>query len=123
MNQTSGQVLIILAPAEHAYHQISNIPPLALGVLKGYLTDKGKSTDIYDLDVTVNKRVDELPMSMWGFIYDSKRIIDYLQGESDQEIEAWEEPDQCECLIKIPSVESIVLSMNQIMKRFREVTH
>lgn len=88
MNQAFGQVLIILAPAEHAYHQISNIPPLALGVLKGYLTEKEISTDIYDLNVTVNKRMDELPMSMWGFIYDSKRIIDYLRGEPDEEIEA-----------------------------------
>lgn len=87
MKKTTGQVLIILAPSENAYQQISNIPPLALGVLKGFLTEKRISTDIYDFNVTLNKRSSEIPLSSWSFIYDSKRIIDYLNGVNDQEID------------------------------------
>ncbi|WDV48115.1 radical SAM protein [Clostridiaceae bacterium M8S5] len=87
MSKRTGQVMILLAPSEHAYQQISNIPPLALGVLKGFLSEKGISTYIYDLNVTLNKRSDELPLTSWRFIYDSKRIIGYLNGKSDQEID------------------------------------
>lgn len=87
MNNTNGQVLIMLAPNESAYQQISNIPPLALGVLKGYLTEKGIRTEIYDLNVTLNKCANELPLTTWSFVYDPQRVMNYLKGESDQEID------------------------------------
>jgi hypothetical protein len=87
MNNVNGQVLIMLAPNESAYQQISNIPPLALGVLKGYLTEKGIRTEIYDLNVTLSKCASKLPLTIWSFVYDSQRVMSYLKGESDQEID------------------------------------
>lgn len=83
----NGKVLIMLAPNESAYQQISNIPPLALGVLKGYLMQKRIHTKIYDLNVTLHKCSSELPLTVWNFIYDTKRVMNYLKGDSDQEID------------------------------------
>lgn len=81
------QVLLMLAPNEGAYRQISNIPPLALGVLKGYLTEQDIHTQIHDFNQTLNKYADELPLTMWSFVYDSQRVMNYLKGASDNEID------------------------------------
>lgn len=87
MKNTNGNVILMLAPNEYAYQQMSSIPPLALGVLKGYLTEEEISTEIYDLNQTLHKRMNELTMNKWSFIYDSKRVLSYLHGEKDPEIE------------------------------------
>lgn len=62
MKSMSGNVMLLLAPNENAYQQLSNIPPLALGVLKGYLSENEINTEIYDLNQTLHNRMNELTM-------------------------------------------------------------
>ena len=87
MDIKEGNVVILLLPSESAYQEISNIPPLALGVLKGYLEEKGIATYIYDLNVVLHKRRNEIPINRWDFVYDAERVIDFMHGKKDEEIE------------------------------------
>ena len=87
MDNKEGHVVILLFPSECAYQEISNIPPLALGVLKGYLEEKGIATDIYDLNVTLHKRRNEILINRWDFVYDAGRVINFMHGEKDEEVE------------------------------------
>jgi len=80
-------IIILLAPSEWAYQKRPIIPPLSLGILHGYLAGKGIATQIYDLNSVIRVQSGKIPLYAWGFIYDIKRVENYLRGVQDKEID------------------------------------
>jgi radical SAM superfamily enzyme YgiQ (UPF0313 family) len=77
------RVFLFSAPCERAYYLSSNIPPLAIGILQGFLRSKGLSVTSWDLNGRLRKLSDTISRSEWILLYDKDAVSSYLGGAPD----------------------------------------
>jgi radical SAM superfamily enzyme YgiQ (UPF0313 family) len=81
------KIVLILAPAERAFFMNLLMPPLAVGVINGYLRESGIAADAYDLNVSLkNKRLNN-HREDWLFLYDKEAVMGYLRTGAEKKIE------------------------------------
>ncbi|EPR10513.1 B12-binding domain-containing radical SAM protein [Ruminiclostridium papyrosolvens] len=81
----------LLAPCEKGIspHGYTNIPPLSLGILSGYLKNEGYDVELYDLNSALAKiyRNDE----QFAFLYDKDTVLKCLKGEENDKVNLFAE--------------------------------
>ncbi|AEY67256.1 B12-binding domain-containing radical SAM protein [Clostridium sp. BNL1100] len=81
----------LLAPCEKGIspHGYTNIPPLSLGILSGYLKNEGYDVELYDLNSDLAKiyRNDE----QFAFLYDKDIVLNCLTGEENDKVNLFAE--------------------------------
>lgn len=81
-----NKIGLLLVPGEKAIlnESYSYLPPLSIATIGGYLTDKGYDVKLYDLNNTeLYKYCDG---KSYKFIYNKESILNYLNGESVEEL-------------------------------------
>jgi hypothetical protein len=92
---------ILLSPSEHALHTGLSLPPGTLAVMTAYQRQAGHLVDQYDLDTDLLRAWENgvLRRDDLEFLYDKKRVLGYLSGGFDREIDRF-----CEVLLAGKSV-------------------
>lgn len=84
------RVKFILSPSEKGIDDAgyTYLPPLSLGILAGYLGEKNYDISLHDLNMELPKIYKGME-EQFQFLYDKKRVLDYLNGAEDNEIEQY----------------------------------
>lgn len=85
-----NSMCFILSPSEqHLFNpEQSSIPSIALGVLSGFLTEKGLKVGLYDLNTNFRKNIClEEVKNLMQAAYDKESVLSYLKGEENADIE------------------------------------
>lgn len=84
------RIKFILAPSEKGIDAAgyTYLPPLSLGILSGYLSEKGFDITLYDLNMEI-PTIYQGQEEQFQFLYDKKRVLSYLDEPCDKEIEAY----------------------------------
>lgn len=78
-------ITLLLTPGERAFYMNFLMPPLALGVINGYLRESALDVEPYDLNVCLKKKSLHQDRGAWLFLYDKDAVIDYLRtGTNDR---------------------------------------
>lgn len=85
------RVALLLSPAETPYHgsSLCNLPPLALGVLSGYLREGNCDVDLFDLNVRWAAIGHQYSAEALQPIYDKDAVCSYLNGEHHEALDAF----------------------------------
>lgn len=80
------RIALILAPSEKGISKYgyTYLPPLSLGVLGGYLSDKNYDVSLYDL----NMKLPDIYQNeeQFAFLYDKETILNYLNNKEDHRV-------------------------------------
>jgi radical SAM superfamily enzyme YgiQ (UPF0313 family) len=87
---------LVLSPSEQTLHTGLSLPPGTLAVLTGHQRAAGHTVEQYDLDTDLLRAWDGgvLRRADLEFLYDRKRVLGYLSGGADTEIDRF-----CEVLL------------------------
>jgi radical SAM superfamily enzyme YgiQ (UPF0313 family) len=87
---------ILLSPSEQTLHTGLSLPPGTLAVMTAYQRGAGHEVDQYDLDTDLLRATDAgaLPREEMEFLYDKRRVLAYLGGGPDPQIDRF-----CEVLL------------------------
>lgn len=77
------KVNLILAPSENTYFMNHNIPPLALGIIKGYLESYQYQVSITDFNIRLKGLTNIMPREKWQPLYDENLVSQALRGRVD----------------------------------------
>jgi radical SAM superfamily enzyme YgiQ (UPF0313 family) len=83
------KVALLLSPSEHTLHTGLSLPPGTLGVLTAYQRAAGHTVDQYDLDTDLLRAWEDgvLRRADLEFLYDKERVLGYLGGRADPDID------------------------------------
>ena len=90
------RMAILLSPSEQTLHTGLSLPPGTLAVMTSYQRQAGHHVDQYDLDTDLLRAWDggRLARADLEFLYDKARVLGYLAGGQDPEIDHF-----CEVLL------------------------
>lgn len=98
------RMAILLSPSEHVLHTGLSLPPGTLAVMTAYQRSAGHQVDQYDLDTDLLTAMQDevLERKDLEFLYDKSRVLGYLAGAADAEIDRF-----CEVLLAGKPIEGL----------------
>jgi radical SAM superfamily enzyme YgiQ (UPF0313 family) len=95
MGINDKKILFLLSPNEKSYFMRTNMPPLSLGILQGYLRERSIAVHLIDLNNVLQSKIGDFPRITWKNIYDTEFVINRLSVHDLSEIEK-----NIECLLE-----------------------
>ncbi len=80
-------ITLLLAPCERAFYMNFLMPPLAIGVIQGYLQEFDIAARVCDLNVTLRNKGLDQDRSDWLFLYDKNEVLDYLRTGTNEKFD------------------------------------
>lgn len=73
------KIILLGSPGERPFYMRTNIPPLSLGVLQGYLCENGFVVITHDLNVSLARQIKELSKEKFTILYDKDLFLNSIQ--------------------------------------------
>lgn len=76
--QLIHSICLLLAPSERPYYMHFNMPPLAIGILQGYLREQKYKVNSIDLNISLMRKTHLIEKERCLVLYQKNIVLDYL---------------------------------------------